>query len=66
MSEHTDRAEEGGRGCGTCRGYGLWALGDPVPMWRMDAEDGMPSIACPECGANPNPWPDDDSPDGPA
>lgn len=41
--------------CKTCWGYGLHALGDSCPMGRMDAEDGMPTIACPECGTNPNP-----------
>lgn len=46
--------------CTTCRGYGLWAMGDAVPMYRMDAEDGMPTIPCPECGANRNPWPDNE------
>jgi hypothetical protein len=41
--------------CGTCNGFGLWACGDATPMGRMDASDGMPTKACPECGANPNP-----------
>lgn len=36
--------------CTTCWGYGLWATGDTVPMGPMDAGDGMPSKACPECG----------------
>jgi len=40
--------------CGTCRGFGLWAIGDPMPMGQMDANDGMPTKPCPECGANPN------------
>lgn len=44
--------------CGTCWGHGLHALGDASPMGRMDAEDGMPTEACPECGANPNPFVD--------
>lgn len=39
--------------CGTCWGNGLWPDGT-APMGPMDAADGMPTIACPECGANPN------------
>lgn len=41
--------------CKTCFGFGLWAFGDPSPMGPMDAEDGVPTIPCPECGANANP-----------
>ena len=41
--------------CGTCNGWGLWAMGDASPMGPMDGSDGMPTRACPECGANPNP-----------
>jgi hypothetical protein len=41
--------------CKTCRGYGLWYYGDPSPMGPVDASDGMPTIPCPECGANANP-----------
>lgn len=41
--------------CKTCYGYGLHALGDPSPMGPMDASDKMPTIPCPECGANANP-----------
>lgn len=41
--------------CKTCLGYGLWACGTASPMGPMDASDGMPTLACPECGANPNP-----------
>ena len=40
--------------CGTCWGYGLWP-GGTAPMGLMDASDGMPTKACSECGANPNP-----------
>jgi hypothetical protein len=40
--------------CKTCYGCGLWPDGT-APMGPMDASDGMPTIACPECGANPNP-----------
>ena len=36
--------------CNTCWGYGLWAVGDPCPMGRMDSRDGSPSKKCPECG----------------
>lgn len=41
--------------CKTCYGYGLWGVGDACPMGRIDASDGMPTIPCPECGANANP-----------
>lgn len=41
--------------CNTCYGYGLWAIGEKSPMGPMDASDGVPTIACPECGANVNP-----------
>ena len=47
--------------CTTCWGYGLWAIGDACPMGGMDAKDGMPTQECPECGANPNPVPSEDS-----
>jgi hypothetical protein len=30
-------------------------MGDSSPMGIMDAHGGMPTIACPECGANRNP-----------
>ena len=40
--------------CNTCWGYGLWPDGT-APMGSMDASDGMPTKACPECGKNPNP-----------
>jgi len=40
-----------GSKCGTCWGYGLWAIGDPAPMGPMDANDAMPAQPCPECGA---------------
>ena len=40
--------------CATCYGHGLWPDGT-APMGPMDASDGMPTIACPECGANRNP-----------
>jgi len=43
-------------GCKICWGYGFWAIGKPYPMGRVDAGDGIPTIACPECGANANPW----------
>lgn len=41
--------------CSTCQGFGLWAMGDPSPMYPMDAKDGLPTIECPECHANANP-----------
>jgi hypothetical protein len=40
--------------CETCWGHGLWPDGT-APMGPMGAGDGMPTIECPECGANPNP-----------
>ena len=42
--------------CNACFGYGLHALGDSCPMGPMDASDGMPTIKCPTCGANANPY----------
>lgn len=41
--------------CKTCNGYGFHSMGDCTPMGRIDASDGYPTVACPECGANPNP-----------
>ena len=35
--------------CKTCLGYGLWAIGEPSPMGKMDSLS-MPSKKCPECG----------------
>ncbi len=48
--------------CNTCYGYGLWPDGT-APMGSLDAEEGLGTIACPECGKNPNPtepWPSDE------
>jgi len=46
--------------CKTCYGYGMWAWGDTSqPMGSMDAEDGMPTLPCPECGACKNPISED-------
>ena len=41
--------------CDACSGFGLWAMGDPAPMGPVDASEGLPTIPCPECGANANP-----------
>ena len=41
--------------CSTCMGFGLWNDDSGQPMGPMDAEDGMPTKACPECGASANP-----------
>ena len=41
--------------CTKCEGYGLWFDGSNAPMGPSDAEDGIPTIKCPECGANANP-----------
>ena len=38
--------------CKTCRGFGLWKIGDRVPIGPMDAADGMPTLPCPICKAN--------------
>ncbi len=42
------------KACKTCYGYGFWPDGT-APMGPIDAKDGMPTIACPECKANANP-----------
>jgi hypothetical protein len=42
--------------CTTCYGYGMWAWGNTKqPMGPMDACDGVPTLPCPECGADANP-----------
>lgn len=46
--------------CGTCFGYGLWAMGDPSPMGPMDAGGGFPTLPCPECASDANPIEKDD------
>lgn len=40
--------------CSGCFGFGLWAVGDAVPMGPMDAADGMPTKSCPVCGVSAN------------
>jgi hypothetical protein len=37
--------------CKTCYGFGMWAVGDFVPVGPVDASDGMSTLPCPECGA---------------
>jgi hypothetical protein len=37
--------------CSQCWGFGLWAIGDEIPMGPIDFEDGMPNKRCSECGA---------------
>ena len=44
------------RKCKTCYGYGLWAIGAKTGMGPMDAADGMPTLECPECKSNANPY----------
>ena len=39
--------------CEMCLGYGMWPDLTQA-MGRLDAEDGMPTVACPMCGANAN------------
>ena len=41
--------------CNLCYGYGFWCWGHIAPMGPMDASDGVPTMPCPKCGANPNP-----------
>ena len=41
--------------CNNCYGFGLWAVGDSLPMGRIDAYDGCPTIPCAVCGKNANP-----------
>lgn len=43
------------KGCSTCQGYGLWAMGQHSPMGAIDAQDGYSTHPCLECGANANP-----------
>lgn len=43
-----------GKACKTCKGFGFWAVGRYAPIGRIDAEEGMPTLPCPECGANRN------------
>ena len=40
--------------CDRCFGFGMWPDG-AAPMGPIDGSDGMPTIACPKCGANKNP-----------
>lgn len=49
------REQYGKPACTTCQGFGFWAIGLPIPMGPIDAADGYPTRACPECGANANP-----------
>ena len=37
--------------CDICWGYGLWAVGDQVPMGPIDYMDGLPNKKCPKCGS---------------
>lgn len=41
--------------CKTCMGHGLWDDDTESPMGPIDCGDGLPTKACPECGANHNP-----------
>jgi hypothetical protein len=42
--------------CKTCFGFGIWAIGDPSPVGPIDAADGVPTKACPECGSGNPSW----------
>lgn len=46
--------------CKACFGYGFWCWSHIAPMGSLDAKDGVTTMACPECGANPNPTNIDD------
>ena len=37
--------------CDKCLGFGVWAVGMPVPMTEQHFNKGMPSKPCPECGS---------------
>ncbi len=37
--------------CDVCWGYGLWAVGDAVPMGPIDFMDRLPNKKCPKCGS---------------
>jgi hypothetical protein len=41
--------------CKVCLGFGLHAMGQSSVMGPIDAEDGMPTVACGYCGASANP-----------
>jgi hypothetical protein len=41
--------------CKECYGFGFWSWGSYVPMGSLDAKDGIPTLPCKACGANPNP-----------
>lgn len=49
--------------CKSCYGHGFWAWGDICPVGQIDAEDGVPTIKCPECGADTNPLEPDEEDD---
>lgn len=46
--------------CKICKGFGLWAMGDALPMGAIDAMEGYYTVPCPSCGANVNPIPKED------
>ena len=50
--------------CKTCYGYGMWDDDSGQPMGPLDGIDGLPTRACPECGANQNPRLNHIAPDG--
>lgn len=44
-------------GCSTCNGYGLWPIGTPLPLGRIDGgEWGQSAKKCPECGTETIYW----------
>jgi len=37
--------------CDKCVGFGVWAVGMPVPMEENHFNEGQPNKPCPECGS---------------
>ena len=37
--------------CDECEGFGVWAVGAPVPMMEQYFNEGQPNMPCPKCGS---------------
>jgi len=37
--------------CDKCLGFGVWAVGMPVPMEEQHFNEGQPNKPCPKCGS---------------
>ena len=37
--------------CDECEGFGVWAVGAPLPMLEAHFNEGQPNKPCPECGS---------------